>query len=138
MGIGAGTSVLADRVLVAVFGDDAVRKLGRIAKERLDARVEGLMAAQLVRFNQVLDATEVSAEVSRDIRESAAACAAATGGAAVSLAPGVLTAGGRAGLPGVAAPPELGAGDPVRVQLRQVDADGHEVVEAEMLDEDRR
>ena len=53
------------------------------------------------------------------------------GGAAVSVAPGVLTAGGRAGLLGVPAPPELGAGDPVRVQLRQVDADGHEVVQAE-------
>ena len=55
VGIAGGTSVLAQRVLESIFGDEAVRRLAREAKTDLDARVEGLMAAELFRFTRLLD-----------------------------------------------------------------------------------
>ncbi len=41
IGVAGGTAVLAQRVLEAVFGDQAVRRLAETAKEELDARVRG-------------------------------------------------------------------------------------------------
>jgi energy-coupling factor transporter ATP-binding protein EcfA2 len=61
IGIAGGTAVLAQRVLEAVFGDDAVRRLSKQAKQQLDDRVQGLMAMELVRFEKVLDELDVPA-----------------------------------------------------------------------------
>ena len=44
VGVAGGTAVLAQRVLEAVFGDQAVRRLAETAKEDLDARVQALMS----------------------------------------------------------------------------------------------
>jgi len=55
VGVAGGTAILAQRVLEAVFGEDAVRRLAKTAKEQLDARVEGLMAAELARFFRLVD-----------------------------------------------------------------------------------
>ncbi len=55
-----GTAVLAQRVLEAVFGDQAIRRLAQTAKEELDARVQALMSAELLRYHQVLDGLAVS------------------------------------------------------------------------------
>lgn len=60
VGIAGGTAVLAQRVLEAVFGDDAVRRLSKQAKQQLDDRVQALMAMELVRFEQVLDEFDVA------------------------------------------------------------------------------
>lgn len=60
VGIAGGTAVLAQRVLEAVFGDDAVRRLSKQAKLQLDTRVQGLMALELARFEKVLDEFDVA------------------------------------------------------------------------------
>lgn len=54
VGIAGGTSLLAQRILEGVFGEDAVRRLAQRAKSDLDARVEALLANQLARFEEVL------------------------------------------------------------------------------------
>ncbi|MGO4956096.1 ABC transporter [Luteococcus sp. Sow4_B9] len=54
VGIAGGSAVLAQRVLEAVFGDDAVRRLAKQAKEDLDARVEAVMAKELQRYDEAL------------------------------------------------------------------------------------
>ena len=51
VGVAGGTAVLAQRVLEAVFGDQAVRRLAETAKEDLDARVQALMAGELLRYH---------------------------------------------------------------------------------------
>lgn len=60
VGVAGGTAVLAQRVLEAVFGEDAVRRLAKIAKQQLDARVEGLMATELARFEKLVDEVGLS------------------------------------------------------------------------------
>lgn len=55
VGIAGGSVVLAQRLLEAVFGDEAVRSLARTAQELLDARVETVLAGQSARYTQILD-----------------------------------------------------------------------------------
>lgn len=62
VGVAGGTALLAQRVLEAVFGEDAVRRLAREAKLQLDARVEGLMATELARFEKLVDEIETRPE----------------------------------------------------------------------------
>ncbi|MDO5066583.1 MAG: ABC transporter [Propionibacteriaceae bacterium] len=50
VGIAGGTSLVAQRLLEGVFGDDAVRRLAGKAKQELDFRVGNLCATQLERF----------------------------------------------------------------------------------------
>jgi hypothetical protein len=59
--------VLAQRVLEAIFGEDAVRRLAKQAKRDLDARVEALMAAELARYTATLDAVDVRPEQAGEI-----------------------------------------------------------------------
>lgn len=59
VGVAGGATVLAQRVLEAVFGDDAVRRLAKRAKEDLDSRVEALMSSELVRYHDLLAAQQV-------------------------------------------------------------------------------
>ncbi|HJE50873.1 MAG TPA: ABC transporter, partial [Tessaracoccus flavescens] len=54
VGIAGGTSLLAQRLLEAVFGEGAVRKLAERAKAELESRVEGVLAAELARFELLL------------------------------------------------------------------------------------
>ncbi|MBW0253639.1 GTPase domain-containing protein [Cellulomonas sp. PS-H5] len=56
VGIAGGTAVVAQKLLEAVFGDDAVRRLTAEARERLDARVRGLLAGEAARYTAQLDA----------------------------------------------------------------------------------
>ena len=62
VGVAGGTAVLAQRVLEAVFGDQAVRRLADMAKEDLDARVEALLSGELMRYHSVLDSLAVTRE----------------------------------------------------------------------------
>jgi predicted ArsR family transcriptional regulator len=59
VGIAGGASVLAQRLLEAVFGEDAVRKLAEQARRELEARVDAVMAGELARYSEVLDALAV-------------------------------------------------------------------------------
>lgn len=59
VGVAGGTALLAQRLLEAVFGEDAARQLAKQAKADLNNRVEALMAGELARYHGVLDAFAV-------------------------------------------------------------------------------
>ncbi|MHA6510014.1 GTPase family protein [Tessaracoccus sp. Y1736] len=61
VGIAGGASVLAQRLLEAVFGEDAVRKLAEQARRELEARVDGALGLELARYTEVLDSLAVEA-----------------------------------------------------------------------------
>ncbi|WP_454051612.1 ABC transporter [Cellulomonas sp. Marseille-Q8402] len=60
VGIAGGTAVVAQKLLEAVFGDDAVRRLTTTARERLDTRVRQVLAAESARYTAQLDALTVA------------------------------------------------------------------------------
>ena len=106
IGVAGGTAVLAQRVLEAVFGDQAVRKLAETAKADLDARVETLMASELLRYHAVLDDWGGTREQAAAIRIAAAEVAAAR---MAEGAPALAAADAPAALPAALAPPALEA-----------------------------
>ena len=71
IGIAGGSALLAQRLLEAVFGDDAVRQLTRSASDRLAVRVRDILAGQSRRFTVALDALETE-QASGDALRSAA------------------------------------------------------------------
>lgn len=72
VGVAGGTAVLAQRLLEAVFGDDAVRRLTQMAHEDLLARLDRLLDAEAARFLAVLDAADVRPEAAERIRAAVA------------------------------------------------------------------
>jgi hypothetical protein len=60
-GIAGGSAVLGQKLLEAVFGDQAVRRLAEHARRDLADRVDELYAAEAARFDTVLDGLGVSA-----------------------------------------------------------------------------
>jgi hypothetical protein len=68
VGVAGGTAVLGQRVLEAVFGDQAVRRLAETAKAELDSRIETLMSAELLRYHAVLDNLQVDAAAAQRLR----------------------------------------------------------------------
>ncbi|MBI4899409.1 MAG: ABC transporter [Actinobacteria bacterium] len=124
IGVAGGTAVLAQRVLEAVFGDDAVRRLAKKAKEDLDARVEGLLAGELSRFHAALD--EVAVDPAQADRIRTAARSADDGRAAEMYQLGLTAAA-------TSEPAALARGDRERVDLRRVDAPTAEVVDGEVM-----
>lgn len=77
IGIAGASSVLAQKALEAVFGEDAVRRMSKVAKERLDERVAEVMAAERARFDLRLDALDLDPSLPGRLRASSAAAAAA-------------------------------------------------------------
>ena len=59
VGIAGGSAVLGQKLLEAVFGDDAVRRLANAAREDLSHRVETLMDSERRRYLALLDAQEL-------------------------------------------------------------------------------
>ena len=101
VGIAGGTTVIAQRVLEAVFGDQAVRRLATTAKDELDARVAVLMSDELLRYHRLLDEAMGDPELARRLRAAVGAVErelAATGspGSAATAA----SAAARTSLPG--------------------------------------
>lgn len=72
VGVAGGAALLAQRLLEAVFGDDAVRRLTQVAHDDLRARVEGLLAAEAERFTAVLDAADVRPDGAERLRHAVA------------------------------------------------------------------
>ncbi len=72
VGVAGGTAVLAQRVLEAAFGDQAIRRLAETAKDDLDARVQTLLASELLRYHAILDAQAVRPEQAVLVRRAAA------------------------------------------------------------------
>ena len=60
--VAGGTSAIGQKVLEAIFGDQAVRTLAARAREDLLERAEQLLRADAARFDELLDATAPSAE----------------------------------------------------------------------------
>ena len=69
--VAGGTSALGQRVLEAVFGDQAVRTLAAQAREDLMARVERLLAAEEARYAALLEPVAGSAAAAADVRRTA-------------------------------------------------------------------
>ncbi|MDR1768973.1 MAG: dynamin family protein [Propionibacteriaceae bacterium] len=59
VGVAGGTALLAQRVLEAVFGEDAVRKIAKQCRDDLLRRVHELMAAEQERYFALIDAQHV-------------------------------------------------------------------------------
>ncbi|MGV8848115.1 MAG: ABC transporter [Propionibacteriaceae bacterium] len=125
VGVAGGTALLAQRVLEAVFGDDAVRRLAKQAKEDLDARVEGLLAGELSRFHEALDAIGVDAGQAERIRSAARGADESRIAEMHMLG---LTAVGAAEEKAIEPPVQ-----PSRIDLNQVDAPTAEVVDGEVI-----
>ncbi|MDO8151797.1 dynamin family protein [Isoptericola sp. b408] len=71
IGIAGGTAVAAQKLLEAVFGDDAVRRLAAQAKERLTARVDTVLRGQAARYTAQLDALGADRADGRRLRDAA-------------------------------------------------------------------
>ncbi|WP_372593145.1 ABC transporter [Actinotalea sp.] len=59
VGVAGGTALLAQRLLEAVFGDDAVRRLTTIAEDDLARRLAGVLAEESRRATTTLDALDL-------------------------------------------------------------------------------
>src|SRR5215203_4959399 len=73
IGVAGGTAVLAQRVLEAVFGDQAIRRLAQTAKDDLDARVQALLADELVRYHMIVNGLGVESDQAARLRQVARA-----------------------------------------------------------------
>lgn len=63
VGIAGASTALAQKLLEAVFGEDAVRRMSHAALARLGERVEELMAAEKQRFTSRLDALDLDPDL---------------------------------------------------------------------------
>lgn len=77
VGIAGGSAVLAQRLLEAVFGEDAVRGLALQARDRLRARIQAVMDGQAARYTAQLDALGAAGSSGTGLRTAAADVAAA-------------------------------------------------------------
>lgn len=71
IGIAGGTAIVAQKLLEAVFGDEAVRKLAAQAKQRLTARVQSIMVGQAARYTAQLDALGTEQAGGTGLRDAA-------------------------------------------------------------------
>jgi hypothetical protein len=71
-GIAGGSAIVGQKVLEAVFGDQAVRRLAAQARKDLRTRVEELMDAERARYVGLLDDLEVDEAAVDRLRDAAA------------------------------------------------------------------
>jgi len=70
-GIAGGSAVLGQKLLEAVFGDQAVRSLAERARRDLDQRFTTLLAAERARFTRVLDGLGLDQATPEQLRAAA-------------------------------------------------------------------
>jgi Dynamin family len=68
VGIAGGSAVVGQKLLEAVFGDQAVRRLALNARKDLATRVEVLMEQERQRFLDLLDGLELSPDTGEQLR----------------------------------------------------------------------
>jgi hypothetical protein len=73
VGIAGGTAVLAQKVLEAIFGDQAVREMAAAARKRLLERVRELYAAEQQRYDEALRGVDIQAGRAARLADAAAA-----------------------------------------------------------------
>ncbi len=71
VGIAGGSAVLGQKLLEAIFGDQAVRSLAERARKDLDARVADLMRVERARYVNLLDSLKIDPSASEQLREAA-------------------------------------------------------------------
>lgn len=71
VGIAGGSAVLGQKLLEAVFGDQAVRRLATNARKDLNRRMQALLDTEKRRFTDVLDGLEISAHAEESLRANA-------------------------------------------------------------------
>lgn len=67
-GIAGGSAVLGQKLLEAVFGDQAVRALAERARRDLESKVAELLGSERQRYLDVLDSLEISPEAPEKLR----------------------------------------------------------------------
>jgi len=72
IGIAGGTSLLAQRLLEAVFGEDAVRRLAEHARRQLHDRVDDALADEVARYIQILETLSVAGDATEKLQAAAA------------------------------------------------------------------
>ena len=72
LAVGAGTTVAAQKVLEAIFGDQAIRGLANRAREDLLFRVGELLDVEAARFTARTEATGLDTAPAADLRRAAA------------------------------------------------------------------
>src|SRR6478735_6977517 len=77
LGIAGGTAVVGQKLLEAVFGDQAVRELARQAREQLSARVDELYAAERARYEGAVTTLHVDTDQTEHLSAAGAAVKAA-------------------------------------------------------------
>ncbi|HEV2796837.1 MAG TPA: dynamin family protein [Nocardioides sp.] len=70
-GIAGGSAVLGQKLLEAVFGDQAVRSLAERAKRRLEASVSELLDSERRRYTDLLDSLRIEPEAPERLRKAA-------------------------------------------------------------------
>jgi hypothetical protein len=70
-GIAGGSAVLGQKLLEAVFGDQAVRSLAERARRRLEVSVGELLDSERRRYTDLLDSLQVSPEAPERMRAAA-------------------------------------------------------------------
>ncbi len=68
VGIAGGSAVVGQKLLEAVFGDQAVRRLALNARKDLTRRVDALMETERRRYLDLLDALELPADSAEQLR----------------------------------------------------------------------
>ena len=70
-GIAGGSAVLGQKLLEAVFGDQAVRTLAERARKDLERRVNDLLAGEQARYTDLLDSLQISPGTAEELRTAA-------------------------------------------------------------------
>ncbi|QIG45752.1 ABC transporter [Nocardioides anomalus] len=70
VGIAGGSAVLGQKLLEAVFGDQAVRSLAERARKALEVRVRELFAAELARYTALVDSLDLDADAPEQLRRA--------------------------------------------------------------------
>lgn len=70
IGVAGGTAVVGQKLLEAIFGDQAVRTLAARARHDLDERVEALLGVELRRYFELLDDLGVDPDLPRRLSEA--------------------------------------------------------------------
>jgi len=73
VGIAGGSAVIGQKLLEAVFGDQAVRRLAQRARADLNHRMLLLLDAEQHRYSALLDSLGISAQVEEELRSGARA-----------------------------------------------------------------
>ncbi|GAB3249833.1 dynamin family protein [Alteromonas gracilis] len=69
--VAGGSAVVGQKLLEAIFGDQAVRRLAETARKDLLVRVQALFDEEARRYTRLLDELEISARTPEELRETA-------------------------------------------------------------------